>query len=90
MTAKTILAASSLLALAFASTQAFAGNAVPDVATAPTQQISPPTDAASSDAPNAKPHRKHRHHHKNARRHHRRQQHQPGNAPQQSGNPTPG
>jgi hypothetical protein len=88
MAAKSILVVSSLIALAFAAPQAFAGNA-PNMAAAPTQQISPPTDGSSPDAQNAQPGKKHRHHRKNARKQ-RQQQQQPGGAPQQGWGQNPG
>jgi hypothetical protein len=88
MAVKTVLVMSSLLALAFAAPQAFAGNAAPNIAEASPQQISPPTDGASSGAPSAQPakQRQHRHH---AGKHRRQPQQQGGNPQQGSSAPNP-
>jgi hypothetical protein len=72
---------SSLLALAFAAPQAFAGNAAPNIAEASPQQISPPTDGSSSGAPSAQPAKQRQHRHHAGK--HRRHQQQPGGNPQQ-------
>lgn len=72
MAAKTILVVSSLITLAFTAPQAFAGNAAPDMAAAPTQQISPPTSGSDTNAQPPQPPHKHK----------KRQQQQPGSNPQ--------
>jgi hypothetical protein len=85
MAAKSLFVVSSLLALAFAAPQAFAGNAPPNLAEAPTQQISPPTDGSSTPRAQSG---QHQHRHKHA--HKKRRQQQPGGTPQQGWGSNPG